>query len=211
MRSLALGVLFFALPAYVLAEELPKAPAVAKAKKQKKAKKPAVPGKPAEPPAPVIPPPVLGILELSVRGRTPKGFVNKAVRVAFPKGWEGDIEDDGRSVRLLGPDGEGELLIAAVAHPSEIGDFLGELRERHPGAVPSPPQFVEVPGIDPLKGERATRFEVTGRELGELVTIERGDVIVLFATLVSPNAWPLLLPVLARCYPAVQVSENRPS
>ncbi|MBI4817482.1 MAG: hypothetical protein HY791_14570 [Deltaproteobacteria bacterium] len=200
---------FLLLPVNVLAAP-PQAPTTRSAKKSKP-KKP-ITAKP--PPAvaiakPAIPPPVVSMLELSVRGRTPKGLVDKAVRVAIPKGWEGDLEDDGRSIMLSGPEGEGEILVAAVAHPSEIGAFLGELKGRHPGAVPSPPQSVEIPGIDPDKGERATRFEVTGRELGELITIERGDVIVLFATLVDPNAWEELAPVLARCYPAVEVSDRK--
>ncbi|MBI3178185.1 MAG: hypothetical protein HYZ27_00905 [Deltaproteobacteria bacterium] len=196
------------IPATSVAAPQKEKAAVAKPAKRPK---PKVAKPPPPPPKPAIPPPVLAMLELSVRGRTPKGLVDKAVRVAIPKGWEGDIEDDGRSIMLSGPEGEGEILVAAVAHPSEIGAFLAELKGRHPGAVPSPPQFVEVPGIDPDKGERATRFEVTGRELGELITIERGEVIVLFATLVDPNAWEGLAQVLARCYPAVEVSDRKPS
>jgi hypothetical protein len=64
-----------------------------------------------------------------------------------------------------------------------------------------------VPGIDPKKGERATRFVITGREAGEMVMIERGSVIVLFATVVESDAWDGLKRGLTKCYSTVSVSD----
>lgn len=154
-------------------------------------------------------PPVVSLVELRVRSLNLAGQpLTKTVRVAHPKGWEGDVDEDGRAVRLYGPDGEGEILVAAVGHPSELGQYLDDLRERHPGASPSPPAHVRVLGIDPERGERATRFQITGTEVGEMVMIERGEVIILFATVVAPEAWPAIQAQLARCYPTVEVVDR---
>ena len=150
-------------------------------------------------------PPVLSLVELRVRHEG----AEKTVRVAYPKGWTGELEADRRTIRLFGPEGEGEMLVAAVVHPSELSPHLQGLRERHPSSVPSPPSAIDVFGVDPKKGERATRFQITGREVGEMVTIERGGVIVLFATIVAPNAWTEIEKQMARCYPTVDVSAAR--
>lgn len=134
--------------------------------------------------------------------------MNKRVRVAHPKGWTGDVEQDGRTIRLYGPKGEGEMLITVVSHPSQLGPHLEELKRRHPGAAPGPPGPIDVPGINIERGERSTRFPITGREFGEMVTVERGEVIVLFATLVSPNAWKDVQADVTRCYPTVEVVDR---
>ncbi|MCC7385037.1 MAG: hypothetical protein IT384_24540 [Deltaproteobacteria bacterium] len=156
-------------------------------------------------------PPVVALVELRVRSQGLQGQrVEKRVRVAHPKGWVGD-QDDPRFVRLIGPGGEGEILIAAVGHPSELGEFLGGLKERHPSAAPSPPQAAEVLGINPVRGERATRFVITGGEIGEMMMIERGEVIVLFAAVVQPTAWPEISAALKRCYPTVEVLDGTTS
>ena len=166
---------------------------------------------PASSGGPSAGPPVLSLVELRVvrRGGPGGPALNKRVRVAHPQGWTGDAEANGRSIRLFGPAGEGEMLIATATHPSELGAFLEGLRRRHPSAAPSPPQHIDVHGIKPHRGERATRFEITGGELGEMVMIERGEVIVLFATIVRPSAWPTLEKQLSRCYPTVEVSDVR--
>lgn len=156
---------------------------------------------------PAVPPPRVSLVDLDVvvGGEKPRRV---KVRVAHPAGWAGDVEADGRTIRMVGPDGEGELTISVAWHPSQLGPLLGELKQLHPAVAPSPPQFIELPGIDPQRGERATRFEITGRELGELVTIERGGLIVFFGTLVRPDAWDALAPIMKRCYPSVSVIEG---
>ena len=154
-------------------------------------------------------PPAVSLVELRVRSLDLAGQpLSKTVRVAHPKGWEGDVDEDGRAVHLYGPQGEGEILLAAVGHPSELGAYLDELRQSHPGASPSPPAHAKVLGIDPERGERATRFEITGTEVGEMMMIERGGVIVLFAAVVAPEAWPPVRTQLERCYPTVEVAER---
>lgn len=154
-------------------------------------------------------PPVVSLVELRVRSLNLSGQpVTKTVRVAHPKGWEGDVDEDGRAVQLFGPNGEGEILVAAVGHPSELSVYLDELRQRHPGASPSPPSHAKILGIDPERGERATRFVITGTEVGEMIMIERGEVIVLFVTIVAPDAWPAVQAQLERCYPTVEVVER---
>jgi len=157
------------------------------------------------------PPPVVSLVELSVVQRAGPGrpALDKRVRVAHPKGWDGDVDPEGRSIRLVGA--SGEMLIAVVSHPSELDPHLQMLRQRHPSVVPSPPQAIDVPGIDVQRGERATRFEFTGKEFGEMVTVERGGLIILFATVVAPNAWAELQPQVTRCYPTVQVSDAKPA
>jgi hypothetical protein len=134
--------------------------------------------------------------------------VRKKIKLLHPSGWSGDDDLDASYVRLFGPNGEGELLVAVVLTPDALGEHLTRLKNAHPSAAPSPPQFIEVKGIDPQKGERATRFEITGREVGEMVMIERGGVIVLYAAIVSPDAWPDLKTRLQKCYPSVKVSEG---
>jgi hypothetical protein len=157
------------------------------------------------------PPPVVALVELKVRSTSLKGKpLDKKVRLAHPKGWTGDVDPDGRAVRLYGPDGEGEILIAAVGHPSELGEYLQELKARHPAAAPSPPQHAVIRGISEEKGERATRFVITGREVGEMVMIERGEVIILFAAVVRPEDWPEIQAQLLRCYPTVEVVDRVP-
>ncbi|MFO0727062.1 MAG: hypothetical protein U1E65_24995 [Myxococcota bacterium] len=155
------------------------------------------------------PPPVVALVELDVAGINVKGVpVDKRVRVAYPKGWDRERGPDGRSVQLIGPGGEGEILVAAFAHPNELGEVLEGLRQRHPSATPSPPETGKVHGIRPKKGERATRFQITGGEVGEMMMIERGGVIVLFATVVKPDAWKDVEAQLVRCYPTVEVEEH---
>jgi hypothetical protein len=153
------------------------------------------------------PPPVVALIELEVSGTNVKGVaVDKRVRVAQGLG-EG-TGPDGRSVQLIGPTGEGEIVVAALAHPSELGEILEGLRGRHPSATPSPPEVGKVHGIRPKLGERATLFTITGGEVGEMMMIERGGVIVLFAAVVRPDAWTEVQAQLVRCYPTVEVLER---
>lgn len=99
------------------------------------------------------------------------------------------------------------MLIFAGLHPSHLGPALERLRRAHPSAAPSPPEKMDLPGVRPELGERATRFAITGREVGEMVLIERNDTIILWVTVVAPDAWPALQPVLARAYPTISVSD----
>jgi len=155
--------------------------------------------------------PELRVTSLEIRNRGSKSIpkMDKIVRVALPKAWTGDREANKRSILLFGPEGEGEIFVGVVAHPSQLGVFLQRLKKRHPSSVPSPPSAIDVPGIRPHKGERATRFEVTGREFGEIVTIERGEVIVMIASFVMPNAWAKWGPIMKRSYPSVSVSDRK--
>lgn len=159
----------------------------------------------AAPPAPPKPPPVLSLVELTAF--TTKG--KAAVRVTHPAGWLGDYEADRRSIRLVGPVGEGEIFIGVAHHGDELGAYLEDLKRRHPGSAPSPPETIQVRGINPDAGERATRFIITGREAGEIVMIERAGVMVLFATLVTHESWPGLKKQLDRCYPSVEIGPAR--
>ncbi len=131
--------------------------------------------------------------------------LHRRVRLGFPKGWTGERESDGRSWRLYGPEGEGKIVVAAALHPSELTRYLDEMRSAHPAAAPSPPMPMTLPGIDPQRGERATRFQITGREVGEMVLLERQDTIVLIVTVVDPAAWPNLAPMMARVYPTLEI------
>jgi hypothetical protein len=158
---------------------------------------------------PSKPPPVVSLKEMHLfapqTDEAPE--THKLIRVAHPRDWQGEVDKSGRSMRLLGPKGESELVIAAFLRPSDLGPHLTRLKNAHPGSAPSPPRAIKVPGIDPKRGERATRFIITGAEAGEMVMIERGGAIVLFAAIVPPDAWTDLKPLLERCYPTVQVSD----
>lgn len=160
----------------------------------------------AGPPKPkAAPPPAVSLVELSAFTQAGRA----AVRVAHPSGWLGDYEADRRSIRLVGPEGEGEIFIGVAHHGDELGAYLQDLKRRHPGSVPSPPETITVRGVRPEAGERATRFLITGREAGELVMIERAGLMVLFATLVTHESWPELKRQLDRCYPSVEVGPVR--
>lgn len=153
------------------------------------------------------PRPTLHLRELALMTRATEHMaaINKRVRFGVPKGWTGDRHPNGRSVTLAGPEGEGKILVAAALHPEGLTEYLSDMKARHPAATPSPPQHMTLPGIRPELGERATRFVVTGREVGELVMIEKRDVIVLIVTVVDPKAWPDLEPVMQKVYPTVEV------
>lgn len=159
--------------------------------------------------APVLggPPPIFQLHDLRVRGKeTATGrLFTRRVRLGIPGGWTGEKDLDGRVLRLFGPEGEGRILVAIAFNPRELTTFLTELKTAHPSAAPSPPQPMDLPGIRPDQGERATRFVVTGREVGELVMIEKGGLIVLIATVVAPDAWSSLRPLLAKAYTTVDV------
>ncbi|MCB9653215.1 MAG: hypothetical protein H6729_03670 [Deltaproteobacteria bacterium] len=158
--------------------------------------------------------PALRLTELEVRtlpqpvpsGPKRQPGLHRRVRVAVPADWTPEAEDDGRSIRLFGPSGEGRILIAVALSPVGLNEYLSELKRTHPSVAPSPPMAMDLPGIRPDLGERATRFLIDGPEKGEMVMIERNDAIVLMVTIVEPSAWPNLAKVLARCYPTVEVA-----
>lgn len=152
------------------------------------------------------PPPVFSVKELSLRTLAQPGqpAIDRRVRIGLPKGWTGELEPDARSLRFFGPEGEGVILVAAALHPSELGGYLTELKNNHPAATPSPPMAMEVAGFKGM-GQRATRFVITGREVGEMVLLEKQDTIVLVATIVDPESWPALQPLMAKAYPTVEI------
>ncbi|MBK8013263.1 MAG: hypothetical protein IPK13_18145 [Deltaproteobacteria bacterium] len=125
--------------------------------------------------------------------------------MAVPAEWTPEAEGDGRSIRLFWPSGEGRILVAVALSPVGLNEYLSELKATHPSVAPSPPMAMELPGIRPDLGERATRFSIDGPEKGEMVMIERNDAIVLIVTIVAPSAWGDLARTLARCYPTVEV------
>jgi hypothetical protein len=129
--------------------------------------------------------------------------INKRVRFGAPKGWTGERHPNGRSVTLISD--VGKILIAAALHPEGLTPYLDEMKASHPAAVPSPPEPMTLPGIKPERMERATRFIITGKEVGEMVLIEKFDVIVLIVTVVDPNAWTDLKPIMAKVYPTVEI------
>ncbi len=149
-------------------------------------------------------------LVISRAGSAETMAVNRVVKLGVPQGWTGELESQGRAARLYGPEGEGQMLIAAALHPSELGYYLNELKKKHPSAAPSPPELLKLPGIRPSMGERATRFAITGREVGEMVLIEKRDTIVLIVTVVDPNAWSRVRRELAKTYPTVTINDVRP-
>lgn len=152
-------------------------------------------------------PPVLTVRELVLRAPPSQGqgAVDRRVRVGLPRGWTGERAPDRRSLRVFGPEGEGKILVAAALHPAELQTYLEELKSAHPSAAPSPPQAMTVPGIRLELGHRATRFVITGREVGEMVMLEKGNTIVLFAAVVEPDAWPPLAEELARVYATLEI------
>jgi hypothetical protein len=172
----------------------------------------AVEAKPApSPPPKKAPPPVFSVKELSLRTRASPGHpaIERRVRIGLPKGWTGELEPDARSLRFFGPEGEGRILVAAALHPSELGSYLSELKNGHPAATPSPPMAMEVPGIKGM-GQRATRFVITGREVGEMVLLEKANTIVLVATIVEPDAWPELEKLMQKAYTTVEIVDVPP-
>ncbi len=157
------------------------------------------------------PPPVLEVRELTLDAIVPEqGRITRKIRFALPKGWTEDRDPDGRAMRLYGPNGEGRILVAGALHPSQLTPYLDELRKQHPSAAPSPPQPMTLPSVDPSKDERATRFEVTGKEIGEMVMIEKRSAIVLIVTVVAPNAWPEVKLMMDKAYTTVRVLDVSP-
>ncbi len=145
--------------------------------------------------------------ELVLRTRASKEMpaINRRVRIGIPKGWTGERHPNGRSLEMVGPNGEGKVLVAGALHPAELDDYLGQMKKSHPSAAPSPPQHMTLPGVDPARGGRATRFVITGREVGEMVLIEKNDTIVLVVLVVDPKVWPDVEKLFARVYPTVEV------
>lgn len=155
------------------------------------------------------PPPVYKVRELLLDAIVPEqGRLTRRIRIGLPAGWTGDRDPDGRAMRLYGPNGEGRVLVAGALHPSQLTPYLQELKNKHPSAAPSPPQPMTLPGVDPSRGERATRFEVTGREVGEMIMIEKRSAIVLIVTVVDPSTWPDVKQMMAKAYTTVEVLEG---
>lgn len=157
----------------------------------------------AAPPA-KSPPPVFAMRSMNLQGPGRYGEpIARQIRFGLPKGWDG--ESDGAVLRLFGP--TGKMLIAGATHPGQLSTILQELKKAHPSAAPSPPEPLDLPGIRTEHGERATRFIITGREAGEMVMIEKQEVILLFVTVVDPNAWTALKPIMDKAYTTVEVRD----
>jgi hypothetical protein len=150
-------------------------------------------------------PPVLALRSVTLA----KEGTTKTVRFATPGLWKPASAIEPHSVRLVDPERRGEITVLVATQPQELGVLLSRLKDENPNAQPSPPEFVKVEGIDPEKGERATRFIITGDKAGEMVMIERGGAIVLFATIVPADTWKELRSIMARCYPTVAVQEEK--
>lgn len=158
---------------------------------------------------PDLPSVTLHTLEAWVRGDSgPR--IAKQVRFEAPSAWTGDRERDRRSVTLYGPDGEGTARIALLLQPSELKARLDALARRHPGSEPSPPEVIELPQIRAALGDRATRYPITGRQVGEIVLIERREALVLVAIVVRDEAWPAVSTWARRLYESVEVTRGSP-
>jgi hypothetical protein len=144
------------------------------------------------------------------RNRARGPVLRRKVQVLTPSDWTPEPMPGPRSLRLYGPDGEGTLTVAVALHPSQLDPVLGELRRRHPGSVPGPPQPMSLPGLNEVLGDRATRYSVTGRQLGEMVMIERRDTIVLVAVVVRASAWEAVSPLMSEVYRSIQIHRVRP-
>jgi hypothetical protein len=150
---------------------------------------------------------VLRSFEIRARGGPEASPIRRRIDIGVPAGWTVASPPGRPELELVGPEGEGRMLIFAGLHPSHLGPVLERLRAAHPAAAPSPPERLELPGIRGELGERATRFSITGREVGEMVLLEKEDTIILIAPVVEPGAWARLEPKLARVYPTVSVRD----
>ena len=148
---------------------------------------------------------MLEAFEVRTVGGPEAPALRRRIQLAIPETWTVASPPGAAELELAAPDGVGRMLVFAGLHPSHLGPVLDRLRRRHPSAAPSPPQAMELAGLRPELGERATRFEITGREVGEMVLLERGDALVLLVTVVTPAAWPEVRAQLAPVYPTVSV------
>ena len=95
----------------------------------------------AAPASKKTPPPVYAMRELVLDAIVPEqGRVTRRIRIGIPKGWTGERDPNGRSIKLAGPEGEGMILVAGALHPSQLTPYLTDLKNAHPSAAPSPPQ-----------------------------------------------------------------------
>lgn len=151
--------------------------------------------------------PVYTVHTLTIRARTPRGPVRARVRVSTPPGWTPEPAPDGLSLRLFGPQGEGKMLLALGLKPAHLDPHLSRLRREHPGSIPGPPDPISLPQLKPALGDRATRYSITGGQLGEMVLVERRGVLVLVATVVRASAWERLREPLQAVYSSIRVDE----
>lgn len=160
-------------------------------------------------PAEAGPPPVLRLRAFEIHSDGAPGVpaVHRRIQIGAPAGWTPSSPPGVPELELRGPEGEGRILVFAGLHPSHLGPVLARLKEDHPSAAPSPPEPIAIPGLRPEMGERATRFAITGHEVGEMVMLEKHDTILLLVTVVEPKAWEALAPVLAKVYPTVTVTD----
>lgn len=152
---------------------------------------------------------VLHRFEVRTAGSPSVPPIHRRIALAAPQGWTRASDPRLPELELVGPEGVGRMLVFAGLHPSQLGPVLDRLRRDHPSAAPSPPEPMKLPGLRPELEERATRFAITGREVGEMVMLEKHDTILLIVTVVTPEAWPGLAPVLAKVYPTVTINDVR--
>lgn len=151
--------------------------------------------------------PVHKVRVLKVRARTPRGPATARVRVSTPPGWTAEPAPDGLSMRLFGPKGVGKMLIAIGLRPEHLDPHLSRLRREHPGSAPTPPQTLELPQLNAMLGDRATRYPITGSQVGEMVLVERRGVLTLIAVVVRPSAWEAVRKSMPAVYRSVRVDE----
>ena len=148
---------------------------------------------------------------LEVRGHSPREgeVVHRRVLLQTPPGWTAELEPSPRLQRFFGPQGEGRILAAALTHPEQLSVVLDELRRTHPGSVPGPPEPLELPRLVPVMGDRATRYAITGRQLGEMVMVERRGIIVLVAVVVEPASWERVSGLMSQVYRSIDILDGQ--
>lgn len=151
---------------------------------------------------------VLHEFEVHSRGTPDNPAIHRRIQFAAPAGWtRAGTGSAVPEIELVGPNGEGTIAVFAGLHPSHLGPVLSRMKREHPAAQPTPPEQFPLPGLRPELGERATRFAIKGRELGEMVLIERDETIVLFVTVVDPRVWARLRPRLSKMYPTITIMD----
>lgn len=147
------------------------------------------------------------VLELHTRATPQMPAIHRRLRITLPAGWTPEMDPNGRMAELFGPGGVGRIQVCAALHPSGLDPVLDALKQEHPSAAPSPPEAMKLPGLRPDRQERATRFRVTGKEVGEMVLIEKDASLLLVVSVVEPQAWPALRRALQASYRSLVVED----
>lgn len=143
-------------------------------------------------------------------GNGGKPSVYRQIQFGAPRSWTPTGVGGARPEMVLaGPEGEGFIAIYAGLHPLHLEPILERLRKEHPSAAPTSPQLLSLPGLRTDLGERATRFPIAGREVGEMVLIEMNQTIVMVVTVVAPTAWRRVKVAVAKMYPTISIVDPK--